>query len=293
MRRFIKRFLGVLFLALVGSGIYAFWCPKNPEIAIEHGARDIFVAENGAVLGAEDRLPARTDGLCPEGRCVLAIHGAMFSTREDKFWDPFATAYPVWRRGLGDARLVALAWESGATTWNGWQRAREKGHSSWYGEMLENASTVAGVLPGLIGESSGFESAICHSMGCQILLRGLTDAPDTRIGKVVMLNPAVCPSDPRIDWAKLENLSVMNIWTPIDKILAAASSDQCANGQPMVGLGGKPANPPTDWTDIRYETGIFLKGCRLCLSNPHRYFDHLYSYESDEFWPEISRFLSR
>lgn len=281
--------------AVIGSLSYVALCLDNPDLTIETSPLNfVFSSQDGVIRAQVPPDSSQTPDPClPAQSCVLAVHGVMYSPDRGLYWNPFATVYDKMRRGLPDQTVEAIAWESSTFEYTALFEGGEGPDSTILRRIVPEADSLTAALPGFLSQTPArHRSAICHSLGCRVLLHALENTPTHTIDRIVMLNAAVCDSDPAWASAHLDRVQVLAIWTADDVPLQEAEGIFCNDGGRIVGLGAVPAQLQDRWSDVDYDGGGLVVGCRLCLSNPHRFFSHLYSYESDDFWPVIRDFLA-
>jgi pimeloyl-ACP methyl ester carboxylesterase len=280
--------LGVAILATLAA------CTKVPDdhpmIDTDPDFYPVILTKDG--LTSIDGEPLGTLSVCEARTCVVGLHGFLYDPADEGYYSPFFTIYAQ----FGDVvarrreRLVGVGWSSVTFTAGNMIKALLAGNATPFGLARERAVQRVPAFAAALAAADKPLTILCHSLGCLIAVEALARAPRAPVERVVMLNAAI--EEPRLaELAERGLPPLVNVFTPTDSVLKAASLLRTGRRDQMIGTG------PVELANhrvVNVEVTPEAVGSRFGsdLSNPNRFFDHLYAFEAPQEKERLARLLT-
>lgn len=240
-------------------------------------------------LSAEVLQP--TDGR--ELRCVAApvliIHGTQYDPGKTGLSNPHLTFAHVVRANMrSDLTGVSFGWFSAPLNFRNQFKALRLGSATVYGLAHKSLASEIPSLGRLIGLLPPRWTAICHSMGCELLRRALASHPDMSKPMRVLLLSGDLDERAFEQFSDVYGIQVLAVRAKADHTLSFSRFRQQSS---PYWSGRAPRRG--EWLDLVFYPELIEKGGRWSAryGRRRRFWDHMSTFEFQQPWAIYSEFL--
>jgi hypothetical protein len=233
--------------------------------------------------------PSERAALKDVSNVVLLVHGSQYDPSRTGLPNPHATFGHVVRTHL-DAKLTAVSfgWDSAPWSVKRQFAALFRGSLGVYVLARRNLDKHVPPLRTLIAALPPDWSAVCHSLGCELLLRTLDADPTLpRPRRIVLLSGDL--REASFDrMAAASGMQVLAVRARRDFALSRSHFRRESRG-----FWTGRARRTSAWTDLMFYPERFEKGGRWSFrySKKRRFWDHMSTFEFAQPWGVYNRFL--
>lgn len=220
---------------------------------------------------------------------VLLVHGSQYDPGRVGLPNPFSTFAHVVRSHLAPTLTgVSFGWNSVPFNLKNQFAAFFRGRFSVYGLARRNLDGQVAPLSTLIRALPPVWSAVCHSLGCELIQRALVADPSLpRPARMLLLSGDL--REGTFDrLAAASGIQVLAVRSHGDRALGGSAF----RGESRVYWNGTAMRTAV-WTDLAFYPERLEKGGRWSLRYKHRrrYWDHMATFEFAEPWMVYNQFL--
>jgi hypothetical protein len=220
---------------------------------------------------------------------VLLVHGSQYDPSRVGLPNPYSTFAHVVRTHL-DSNLtgVSFGWYSAPWSIRNQFAAFFRGSFSVYALARRNLDPQVQPLAALIRALPPEWSAVCHSVGCELIRRALDSDPLLPRPRRVLLLSGDLREALFDRFAATSGIEVLAVRSKSDRPLGRSAFRK--ESQPF--WAGK-AQRTSAWTDLMFYPESLEKGGRWSLRYRHRrrFWDHMATFEFDQPWNVYNGFL--
>lgn len=245
------------------------------------------VRDDGGPAGKVE--PADLSRLHTLDRVVLLVHGSQYDPERTGLLNPYSTFAHVVRSHLDPSvTAVSFGWYSAPFSVKNQLIAWFRGSLMVYGLARKSLESQLQPLDALIRALPPTWSAICHSVGCELIRRTLdADSSLPRPRRMLLLSGDL-REDLLDQFAATNHVQVLAVRSWRDLPLAR-SHFRKSSGPYWTGERQRTSQ----WTDLMFSPDLLEKGGRWSFrySRRRRFWDHMATFEFAEPWSTYNQFL--
>jgi hypothetical protein len=220
---------------------------------------------------------------------VLLVHGSQYDPKRVGLPNPYSTFAHVVRSQLDPSlTAVSFGWNSVPFNVKNQFAALFRGRFSVYSMARRNLGEQKAPLIRLIRALPSAWSAVCHSLGCELIHRTLAADPSLPRPRRLLLLSGDLREASFDQLATASGIQVLAVRSHRDFALARSAF----RNESAAFWSGR-ATRSAAWTDLTFHPEQLEKGGRWSLRYKHRrrYWDHMATFEFREPWATYNAFL--